>query len=232
MTRRVPIFATVIVLAAVATMIALGVWQLGRKGEKEALIARYQAAQAQQDRVLLDPASPDAAYTITVQYCADPAGQRVTAGKSAKGQSGWTHVVRCTIGGPWPNTKQAYRSMAEAAADAFGQSAPPSAADRIPNILNDPQQARAPAPVEVVLGWSRSADPVAWDGGAVGGTVVHTGEFGVRIVASPPLAGLEASAKPDPGDLPNNHLAYAGQWFFFALTALVIYVLALRRRRR
>ena len=26
------------------------------------------------------------------------------------------------------------------------------------------------------------------------------------------------------------HLAYAGQWFFFALTALVIYVLALRRK--
>ena len=37
-------------------------------------------------------------------------------------------------------------------------------------------------------------------------------------------------AAPDPRDLPNNHLAYAGQWFFFALTALVIYILALRRR--
>jgi surfeit locus 1 family protein len=32
--------------------------------------------------------------------------------------------------------------------------------------------------------------------------------------------------------LPNNHLMYAGQWFFFALTALVIYVLALRKKRR
>ncbi len=39
-------------------------------------------------------------------------------------------------------------------------------------------------------------------------------------------------APPDPNDLPNNHLAYAGQWFFFALTALVIYWLALRRRWR
>ena len=45
-----------------------------------------------------------------------------------------------------------------------------------------------------------------------------------------PLAGLEPLAAPDPRDLPNNHLAYAGQWFFFALTALVIYILALRRR--
>ena len=45
------------------------------------------------------------------------------------------------------------------------------------------------------------------------------------------LAGM-LLAPPDPGDLPNNHLMYAGQWFFFALTALVIYLLALRKRRR
>jgi len=31
---------------------------------------------------------------------------------------------------------------------------------------------------------------------------------------------------------PNNHLSYAIQWFFFAATALVIYVLALRKRWR
>ena len=55
---------------------------------------------------------------------------------------------------------------------------------------------------------------------------------GGKIVADPPLAELGPLAKPDPADLPNNHLAYAGQWFFFALTALVIYILALRRRRR
>ena len=30
--------------------------------------------------------------------------------------------------------------------------------------------------------------------------------------------------------MPNNHLAYAVQWFLFALTALVIYAIALRKR--
>jgi len=54
----------------------------------------------------------------------------------------------------------------------------------------------------------------------------------VRLIASPPLAGLEASAMPDPGELPNNHLSYAVQWFLFALTALVIYGIALRARLR
>lgn len=76
------------------------------------------------------------------------------------------------------------------------------------------------------LGFSRNPAPVEWTGGAVTGVIAPGG----RIVASEPVAGLEPLALPDPRDLPNNHLAYAGQWFFFALTALVIYVLALRRR--
>jgi surfeit locus 1 family protein len=37
-----------------------------------------------------------------------------------------------------------------------------------------------------------------------------------RLVADPPLAGLAANAAPDPSDIPNNHLAYAVQWFLFA----------------
>ena len=32
--------------------------------------------------------------------------------------------------------------------------------------------------------------------------------------------------------IPNNHLSYAVQWFLFALTALVIYVLAVRKKWR
>jgi cytochrome oxidase assembly protein ShyY1 len=53
---------------------------------------------------------------------------------------------------------------------------------------------------------------------------------GPRLVADPPLAGLEANARPDPSDLPNNHLSYAVQWFLFAFVALVIYALAVRKR--
>ncbi len=85
---------------------------------------------------------------------------------------------------------------------------------------------------EIVVGWSRGPARPQWTGGAVTGTIARGGELGWRLVADPPLAGLEANAIPNPGDLPNNHLAYAVQWFFFAITALVIYVLALRRRER
>lgn len=81
-------------------------------------------------------------------------------------------------------------------------------------------------PIEVALGWSRDPAPPIYDGGAVEGIV----DAGGKVVAHPSLAGLEQLAKPNPNDLPNNHLAYAGQWFFFALTALVIYGFALKSR--
>jgi surfeit locus 1 family protein len=84
---------------------------------------------------------------------------------------------------------------------------------------------------DVALGWTRDPAPLAWRGGEVLGFVGPAGE-GVRLVASPPQAGLAPLAHPDPRDLPNNHLSYAVQWFFFAATALVIYVLAVRRRSR
>ena len=69
-----------------------------------------------------------------------------------------------------------------------------------------------------------------WNGGRVEGTYLANRVKGPRLIADPPLAGLEANAKPDPNDIPNNHLSYAVQWFLFALTALVIYALALRKR--
>jgi surfeit locus 1 family protein len=81
---------------------------------------------------------------------------------------------------------------------------------------------------EVALGWSQPTAQVRWAGGPVSGVI---GSRGVLQAAQQP-PGLKPLAPPDPNDLPNNHLMYAGQWFFFALTALVIYVLALRKRWR
>ena len=85
-------------------------------------------------------------------------------------------------------------------------------------------------PITVTLGWSSNPAPTTWEGGQVAGIVAPMGKTGVRVVADPPLAGLQASARPDPKDLPNNHWSYAIQWFLFAATALMIYWLALRKR--
>lgn len=80
----------------------------------------------------------------------------------------------------------------------------------------------------IVIGWSREPKTPAWSGGEVGGVIAP----GPRLIADPPLAGLAANARPDPADIPNNHLSYAVQWFLFAAVALVIYALALRQRVR
>ncbi len=203
MTRRVPIIATIIVLAAVATMIALGVWQLGRKAEKEALIARYEAALDDPQPTFGSPNATENAFRRIETYCAGTTMTQPVSGRAPNGSNGWSHVVLCEIGGPDPT-----RPLDEQAPDFVIETG------------------------RVMLGWSRAPEPIAWRGGMITGTIVPNRDGGGTIVADPPLAGLQPMAKPDPGDLPNNHLAYAGQWFFFALTALVIYVLAIRRRQR
>ncbi|MEO6580880.1 MAG: SURF1 family protein [Sphingomicrobium sp.] len=83
----------------------------------------------------------------------------------------------------------------------------------------------------VEMGWSK--DPAAgrgWGGGLVSGIIAPDRDQRMRLVADKPLQGLAASALPSTESIPNNHLSYAVQWFFFALTALVIYGIAVRKR--
>lgn len=79
---------------------------------------------------------------------------------------------------------------------------------------------------KVVLGWSALPPDAQWQGGQVTGVIAP----GPRLVAVPAQAGLAENALPDPANLPNNHLSYAVQWFLFAGVALIIYVLAVRKR--
>ena len=183
-----PLIPTLVVAAAVAVMLSLGVWQLSRAQEKEALLARYGAVQALPGTVAF-PSTADeveqALYRRSAVDCAEVLGIRGTAGRSALGQPGWAIIARCRLG--------------------------------------------RGGEAEVALGWSDTPGAPAWSGGPVVG-LVAPGEEGARLVADPAQAGLAQLARPDPRDLPNNHLSYAVQWFFFALTAMVVYVLALRRR--
>ena len=52
----------------------------------------------------------------------------------------------------------------------------------------------------------------------------------MRLVAGSAPPGLEQSAPPSLESIPNNHRSYALQWFSFALIALIIYGLAVRKR--
>lgn len=83
----------------------------------------------------------------------------------------------------------------------------------------------------------------AWKGGRVTGVIAPApshesliGNIGrsvptpLMIVADTPPAGLSPSPRPSPAGIPNNHLAYAVQWFIFAGLAVLIYAIALRLR--
>ena len=85
----------------------------------------------------------------------------------------------------------------------------------------------------VDLGWSnRSEPPHGYKGGPVSGTLDWDRDHVFVLVSDHAASGLKLSAKPSAADIPNNHRAYAVQWFLFAGVALVIYVLALRLRMR
>ncbi|MCB2049361.1 MAG: SURF1 family protein [Novosphingobium sp.] len=183
--RRMPVIPTVLVLLAVGVMVRLGVWQLDRLHQKEALLASYaQAVSMSADAPW--PRTAEAAekslYRHATISCASVSNATTKSGINAKGVAGIAHYVTCL--------------------QPDGSSA------------------------DVVLGWSVDPASREWGGGTVSGIIAP----GPRLVADPPLAGLEANARPDPAELPNNHLSYAVQWFLFAAVALVIYALALRKR--
>jgi len=103
MIRRLPFIPTLVVAAAVAVMIALGLWQLMiRAPQKEALVARYAAAQNLPPIVL--PAEPlrDEAlplYRHATGTCLRTVGRRVAAGQNRAGEPGYVHIVDCSTGG-------------------------------------------------------------------------------------------------------------------------------------
>jgi cytochrome oxidase assembly protein ShyY1 len=90
--------------------------------------------------------------------------------------------------------------------------------------------------MSVDIGWS--PDPNAgktWKGGKVSGVIVPDSRSRMRLVSAVGLAGLQASAPPSIENVPvppSQHRQYAATWFGLAITALLIYALALRRRWR
>src|SRR5688500_2205866 len=100
MIRRVPLLPTLLVAAAVMTMVALGVWQLQRATWKQALLERYQQA-AQLAAPVEWPRNPRAVekalYRHARLYCERLLSTRATAGRNAAEETGWTQVARCAL---------------------------------------------------------------------------------------------------------------------------------------
>lgn len=102
MTARLPIVATLVVALAVATMIALGVWQLQRGAEKEALLARYERAASTSSAVPWPreaSAGERVLYRRSTVECARVRSIDQRAGRAASGEIGWAHVAACELVG-------------------------------------------------------------------------------------------------------------------------------------
>ena len=85
--------------------------------------------------------------------------------------------------------------------------------------------------MSVEVGWSKNPNAkVNWAGGPVSGIIAPDRRTGMRLVAASAPPGLEPSAPPSLASIPNNHRSYAIQWFSFAIIALIIYGLAVRKR--
>lgn len=202
---KLPLLPTIIVGLAIAIMIGLGIWQLDRRAEKEAAIARYAGASTLPLMAFpRPPVGDEHLFRRATAMCLTVVGWSEQAGRAENGAKGWRHIAECRTG-------------VEALTVKF-----------------DMGVSSAPGVTPV------------WKGGEVTGTITHApdstpllaGLLGKRpprplmLVADDPAPGLAASARPDPSSVPNNHLAYAVQWFLFALAAAVIYLLALRWREK
>lgn len=206
MNRRLPVLPTLLVLIAVGIMIALGLWQLERRGEKEAALAVLRANPGRPAVMFprFAPVPPDVLFRPSSLHCLRVVGWRKEAGRSADGTSGFRHIAECATGAEGPG-----------------------------------------ALVNVGVSDRSDAKPT-WSGGQVSGWIAEEPDHRSflaslssdapprrpMLIARAPAPGLRAAAPPRADDVPNNHLAYAVQWFLFAGVALVIYVLAVRRRWR
>ncbi|RYY47930.1 MAG: SURF1 family protein [Sphingomonadales bacterium] len=205
--RRVsplPLIPTMLVGLAIAAMIALGVWQLERRGEKARALAIY-AQNLGKPEIAFPryPVGDDNLFRRARAMCLEVIGWKTQGGRTATGTHGFRHIAECRTG-------------AEGAVLLVDM-----------GVASDPK-----------------FKPV-WKGGAVTGTITHApdhrpmlaGMFSdapknLMLISDSAAPGLAPTARPSLDSVPNNHLAYAVQWFLFALVAAVIYVLALKWRAR
>jgi surfeit locus 1 family protein len=105
MIRRLPFAPTLFVAAAVAVLVALGIWQIQRATWKEGLLARYAAAEK------LPPISWPTVplkndqlplFRHATAVCLQPIGKRAVAGENASGEPGYVQIVACRTGAEGP----------------------------------------------------------------------------------------------------------------------------------
>ncbi|WP_150290075.1 SURF1 family protein [Sphingobium estronivorans] len=205
MIRRLPLLPTLIVAAAVLVMIGLGVWQLQRRAEKEAMLALVAANPARPAVAFpaFPPVPSDLLFRRSSVHCLHVIHWHSEAGRAADGSTGYRYIAECATGAEGPGVLVA-----------AGVAARPDAT---------PQWRGGQ-----IRGWIGEEPDHRSLFSRIGGKSLPLRPM---LIAGEAVPGLKPLAPPTVADVPNNHLAYAVQWFIFAAIAVIIYLLAAFRRR-
>ena len=104
MTRKLPIIPTILVELAVAAMIGLGIWQLERRQQKEALLASYAAAAGKPPIgwPAIPPKEPLPLFRAATGNCLSVVGFRTAPGQNVQGEPGFLVIADCRTGAEGP----------------------------------------------------------------------------------------------------------------------------------
>ena len=203
--KRVPVLATLVVFVMLAILVGLGIWQLQRREWKRDLIARLEMAPK---LPLLEPGDFTAAMNgdKSIQY------------RRAE--------LLCS-----PGTVLPY--------DIKGGSS--ARGDSGYLVLVSCRPNRKPPDIVAVAGWTMRPDavrvPIHVDTVFTGLVIERpygdaAGRPQFMLIPDTAVPPLVPSMRPNAGDMPDNHLSYAGQWFGLAAALVAIYGIWLRRRWR
>ena len=203
MSRRIPVIPTIITAAGVLILCGLGRWQLERREWKHDLIARLAAAPRLPE---VTPAEFRAAMMgdVSVQY------------RRAR--------IDCHAG---PKKPYDLRPGSSASGDSGFF------------VVVSCRPNSRPPDIVAVAGWTRrvdAKDQIINLDHSLAGVVIENpygkaeGRPRFMLIPDTAIAPLQRPQQPSAEDLPDNHLAYAGQWFGLAIALAAIHGLWLRRR--
>ncbi len=236
--------AALLVLAAVALLVGLGVWQLQRKAWKEHLLARIAALQAA-------PPEPLSVVLNRVRDGGELDFVRVVAPCAALGPKS-THLYGVREGGP------GWRQITTCRLEdgPYGSILVDAGYDATPGLSQPVDEPMTGGGGVRLTGVLRLPEPRPWYAGLIGLGARRTpqsqasGEWFERdipgmaavlgaerpapamLMLESPAAGPKLVPSPLPTDIPNHHLEYALTWFGLAATLLAFYAVAVLRGRR
>lgn len=208
MTRGL-IIPTLFVTLAVATMVALGFWQLQRQAENEMLL-RYVTANSTKPAIVYPkqgPVSVDALHRKSSVQCLRVAKWREDSGSDTLGKTGTRYLAECVTGAEGPD-----------ALIVAGISARPNQKVNWKGglvrgiITTEPDRQSL---IAKLFAKPTILRPML---------VLQDGVGGLRTAEPPSLTKIQRKI--------SNNGFYAIQWFLFASAAAIIYMLALRKRVR